>query len=187
VTRVGPAPLVAKAGGGIWNNDSIRRMERASIWAWVESCREELSAGRVLDYGCGLSPYRALVAGEYVGFDRKTFPGNVTHADIGPINPLRAFGSWDAILCTQVIQFMTSPAGFAAGCREALRPGGHLVLTVPTCWPELEPGDLHRFTRAGLHRLLYEARFTVLRLEPRAEIKLGGFALPLGYGVLACT
>src|SRR4029077_15678012 len=47
---------------------------------------------------------------------------------------------------------------------------GHLVMTYPTHWPEVEPEALHAFTRAGRERLLVEAGFTIVRHERRGTL-----------------
>lgn len=172
-------------GSGV-DAHSVRVVERASIREFVESCRDLLARGRVLDYGCGNNPYRDLVGGEYVGFDRESFPANVSGADVGPAHdPLFEGGSWDAILCTQVIQYMPSPGIFVECLEEALVDGGWLVLTGPTAWAEVEPDDLHRFTLNGITRLLEASRFVVERAERRAVISMGGFDVSLGYGIVA--
>ncbi len=168
-----------------WNHSSIRDVERASIRAFVESCSEDL-IGCVLDYGCGKQPYRDIVegaGGDYWPYDRLRFPASVTEEDWGVGDPLTS--KWDAILCNQVMQFIPDVLGLLERFRAALLPGGVLVMTYATNWDEVEPADLHRFTSSGMTSLLSDARFTVLRHERRAEVLLGGFRFPLGYGVLA--
>lgn len=165
--------------------DSLLDLERSSIHSFVESCAEQL-AGRVLDVGCGLQPYRSIVeqaGGEYVGYDRVSFPANVSGADVGG-HPLEG-ALYDALLCTQVLQYAPDPFDFLAGCHFALRKGGHLVITGPTCWPERESEDLFRFTQAGIGTLLRCAGFEIVRLEPRAGVSVApGFDLSLGWGAV---
>ncbi len=171
--------------------DSIVKLERDSIEAFVLSCRDAYR-GRVLDYGAGLQPYRLIVldhidlAGEYVAHDRAAYPANVSVDDLGPPSPLEEPQTWDAILCTQSIQYWPDPYEVLCDMREALREGGHLVLTGPTNWRELEADELWRFTIAGIRYMLVEAGFEVLRLERRAVVEFApGFEMSLGYGCLA--
>lgn len=167
------------------NGDTIRGIERDSIRAFVSSCSEHLG-GHVLDFGAGKQPYRDLVPGDYVAFDRVAFPATVATEDAGANDhPLRQ--NWDAILCTQVIQYVRDPDELIYDFFDALTQfAGHLILTGPTNWPEVEPEDLHRFTRAGIRNVLEEAGFEVLRCESRLAIDdHSGFELSLGYGVLA--
>lgn len=177
-----------------WNNDTIRELERNSIRAFVESCSEHLT-GRVLDYGCGLSPYKEIVeeaGGEYVGFDREDFPANVSRSDVGEYT-----FPYQTVLCTQVVQYLPAASMLRllsvwaidlASTRYADGPvlGGHLILTGPTTWPLVEPEDLCRFTPAGARALCEEAGFAVERCEPRGELALdGGLVLWLGWGIVA--
>lgn len=164
---------------------SIRQLEQTSIREFVESCAD-LFTGIVLDYGAGRMPYASIVeaaGGEYVAWDREGLPGNVSGEDFGPDLPP---GNLTAILCTQVIQYVPDPAETFLKMRYALLDrSGVLVMTGPTCWPEVEREDLHRFTQAGIRWLLMEAGFMVERLEERAGVEVGGFRFPLGWGVVA--
>jgi SAM-dependent methyltransferase len=167
-----------------WNTHTIRELERASIRSFVERNRQYLK-GRVLDFGCGRpgtcavpQPYRDLVEGEYLGYDL---------GDRIPVPP------FDAILCTQVVQYMEDVpellryfhAVLTRFGQDDLSPSGHLVLTYPTNWDEVESFDLWRFTKTGMEMLLKTAGFKIVTHERRAEIDLGGFKFPLGYGVVA--
>jgi SAM-dependent methyltransferase len=162
-----------------WSGHTIRELERASIREFMERSREFLK-GRVLDFGAGKpgtcqtpQPYRDLVEGEYVPFDKD---------DDLPIPYSEAF---EAVICTQVVQYLPDPERMLTVMRKYLKPGGHLLLTYPTNWDEVEISDLWRFTKTGMERLLRKAGFQILRHERRASINLGGFRFPLGYGVVA--
>ncbi len=189
----------------------LRTIERESIRDFIEQAGiDGYLAGRVLDYGCGKQPYRSLVesfGAEYVGFDRAEFPANVSGADCGPEEVGR--GMWDVILCTQVVQYVPIEQDTDSGDGlqgmlswwdallehynmeddppRAVQKRGHLILTYPTNWPEVEKEDLHRFTKAGMERLLTEAGFEIVRHERRAEVPMAvtGELFALGYGVIA--
>lgn len=170
-----------------YSNDTIRQMEKDSIWGFVEDTRD-LMRGRTLDYGCGLQPYRTLVELEpwptdYTPYDRMENPGSVVKTDVGPDHPLSMI--WDTIICNQVVQYVPDVQGLLGLMKWSLNPGGYLLMTYPTTWAEVEPEDLHRFTRSGMQRMLSEAGFFVERHEQRGAIDLGGFRLALGYGVAA--
>jgi trans-aconitate methyltransferase len=68
---------------------------------------------------------------------------------------------------------------------ELLRPNGALVMTFPTNWDEVEETDLHRFTANGMRLMLIEAGFSVVKMERRAQVQIGNFRFPLGYGCVA--
>lgn len=166
----------------------LRERERDSIRAFVQSAADEgYLSGRVLDYGCGLAPYREIVegVGEWEGHDLACYPANVSEVDVMPAG---TWGLFDAVLCTQVLQYVPDVS------RELYRlwtlvydRKGHVVISYPTHWPEVEPEDLRRFTKAGMERLLIKAGFEVVRHEPRhvAAVTLSGEELVAGYGVIA--
>jgi SAM-dependent methyltransferase len=155
----------------------IREIEVDSLRKFVEAQRRYLR-GRVLDFGAGKpgtcrqpQPYRDLIEGEYVPYD------------LGDQEPA---GPFDAILCTQVIQYLDEPLWQLGWFRAALRRGGYLVMTWPTNWDEVEESDRWRFTKSGMQRLFDCAGgWRVLVCERRAEVKVGAFTFPLGYGVAA--
>ncbi len=167
------------------NGDEIRQLERASIRAFVEASAE-LFSGTVLDYGCGLQPYRDVVevaGGLYIAYDRVGYPANVSGENIGQDDPLAS--RYQAVLCTQVIQYWPEPYETLLALCAALYDGGHLVITGPTNWPEVEGDDLFRYTQAGVEKLLRWAGFDIVRLEQRATVEVGpGFTLSLGWGAV---
>jgi len=159
-----------------WNAVTIRDLEPASIREYVANNTGRLR-GRVLDFGAGKpgtcwqpEPYRDLVPGEYFPFD------------LGDEFPA---GSFDAVLMTQVIQYLPDPRETLGQLWSVLEDGGALVMTGPTNWAEVEVTDLWRFTRAGIRRLLETSGFCVLDLRQRAEVEIGGFVMSLGWGVVA--
>jgi Methyltransferase domain len=168
-------------------SDSLTRIENTSIRAFVQSAADEgYLSGRVLDYGCGKQPYRDIVqaaGGEYEPFDRAHFPGNTSGEDV--LGYLVAPAYWNALLNTQVLQYVYDVPATLRKFHLLLADNGHLVLTYPTNWPEVEEVDLHRFTKAGMERLLAGAGFSILRHERRATVHAEGYEWALGYGVVA--
>jgi SAM-dependent methyltransferase len=159
-----------------WNHHSIRELELESIFEFVSAASPALH-GRVLDFGAGKpgtcripQPYRHLIIGTYCPYD------------LGDPFPT---GQFDAILCTQVLQYIKDVPRQIREFAVLLRDGGHLVMTYPTNWDEVEDSDLWRFTKAGVEQLLGDAGFKILKHHRRAQISLGGFNFPLGYGVIA--
>lgn len=138
----------------------------------LSSCR-----GRVLDVGAGESPWRDLLpAGvEYVGVDADSScefgmrrqPG-VTYYD-GNRLPYED-GSFDYVLCTEVLEHVSDPMAFLCDLKRVLRQGGTLILTVP--WSARLhhlPHDYSRFTRFGLASLFETAGFTGVSIEERGN------------------
>lgn len=178
---------------------NLRDYERETIRRFVQSVADEgFFRGQVLDYGSGKEPYRGIVeaaGAEYVPYDRATFGGAVNGTDVGekPLHP-------DVVLCTQVIQYVHFPQDTVREWKALLRESnhGHLVLSWPTNWPEVEDADLWRFTKAGMRRMLEAAGFEILSCERRGvvydpqfewgsakRLRATGEEFALGYGVVA--
>ncbi len=176
---------------------TLRELEAASIRSFVESCSEHFT-GRVLDYGCGKSPYRDIVeaaGGEYVGYDRVEFPANVSGGNVGPGEDdiFLPHVGWDAVLLLQVVQYLPMDRYSGDGglqtilgrLNDAMTFEGVLVTTWPLTWPLVEGADLHRFTAIGMTRLLADSGFTIERLDSRGEFKCMGETFYTGFGAVA--
>jgi SAM-dependent methyltransferase len=136
------------------------------------------SFDRLLDYGCGGSPYRELfnaknyIRADYVDSDNLdyaiTSEGKIDMPD----------NSCDAVLSTQVLEHVFSPRQYLSEAFRVLRPGGKLILTTPGIWEDHGcPYDFRRWTYDGLRRELEDVGFTVSRTArlttgPRAIIFL---------------
>lgn len=166
---------------------SLRDIERESIRSFVaQAASEGYLSGRVLDYGCGKQPYREIIEGvgsHYIPYDDPRHPGVVDTyvgdwSETDPIN---------AILCTQVTQFVPDVPDLLSRFFQMLSDSGCLVMSYVTNWAEVEPGDLHRHTRAGMERLLTNAEFRIIQHAPReiVAVTLDGENLYAGYGVVA--
>lgn len=168
-------------------HEELAALEAETIRAFVQSAADDgYLSGRVLDYGCGKQPYRGIVeaaGGVYLGYDSPQYGGSVVtkevdHCEVGRFD-------WQAILCTQVLQYVHHVPVMLRGFKTDLeQEHGHLVLTYPTTWPEIRD-DLWRFTKIGMERLLDDAGFTLVSHSRRAVIPHQGFELALGYGVIA--
>lgn len=126
--------------------------------------------GRVLDVGCGRKPYRHLVpAEEYLGVDIDTpVTRELAAADVYYDGRRLPFtdASFDAVICSQVLEHVFTPGDFLAEIRRVLRPGGRLLLTTPFAWDEHEqPHDFARYSSFGLRALLAQAGFEVVGLH----------------------
>lgn len=160
----------------------IRTIEKPSIEVFVQDAADcDYLSGRVLDYGCGEQPYRYLIErsifNAYIGFD----PAVPDYSD-----DWRPKGPFDAILCTQVIQYLEYPQDVLREFKQSLRNGGHLVITGPTSWPIVEANDYWRFTPNGAVRLLERCGFSISITSRRGDFAFGNDnRWCLGWGIVA--
>jgi SAM-dependent methyltransferase len=114
--------------------------------------------GRLLDLGCGSSPYLYLPSPAVEtrwGYDLRSSPQGRSADVIGDVQSL-AFGDqlFDAVLCTEVVEHVPRPDEVFSEIRRVLRPGGCLVLTAPFLFGlHEEPRDFNRYTKHMLWRL----------------------------------
>jgi SAM-dependent methyltransferase len=167
------SPLLASVSPALRNFTEEFSLERRSILEFVVAFANELEPGaRVLDAGAGDAPYRELFDRcEYVTTDWSgSVHAGAKSADIvASLDRLPvAEGSFDAVLCTQVLEHVDDPLGALVELRRVLRPGGRLGLTVPLVWPlHEEPFDFFRYTPYSLESLLTRAGFTALEVGAR--------------------
>jgi len=134
---------------------------------WMSERALPVARGRLLDYGCGGQPYRALfepVVDQYIAADVTIYRDKKVDVLLAPNQhvPLPDC-SFDVILATQTLEHVPTPAFYVAECARLLRAGGTLILTAPMQWRHHEvPYDYFRFTRFGIERLLKDHGFEVM-------------------------
>jgi SAM-dependent methyltransferase len=148
---------------------------------WVKRIAKTVPAGsRVLDIGAGPCPYRRFFDHcEYKSQDFAQLDETQLEAGYGEIDYVGDIAaipvpdrSFDAILCTEVLEHVPDPVGAIREMARILRPGGQLILTAPL------GSGLHQqpyhfyggFTPFWYRRFLGEAGFEQIAIEPN-----GGF------------
>jgi SAM-dependent methyltransferase len=153
---------------------------------WVATQARTLPAGsRVIDVGAGPCKYRSLF--QHCVYTAQDFGGHrATHVGViaeewsyGAIDlvcdasamPV-ADGSFDAVLCTEVLEHVPEPAKVVRELGRILRPGGRLMLTAPLgSGLHQEPDHYYGgFTPFWYERFLAEAGFENIVAQPN-----GGF------------
>ncbi len=133
---------------------------REPLARWLEAEAREAGRGvRVLDVGCGVKPYYpffAANAAAYVGVD---VPGNPVADLEGFVEALPvADGSFDVVLCVQVLEHCQDPVAAVRELRRVTAPGGRVLASTHGVYPfHPSPVDFWRWTRTGLERLFSEA------------------------------
>ena len=135
--------------------------------------------GPMLDVGCGMKPYRSLfakTATPHWGIDYPTTIGGSygksTAADVWGTSLDLPFadGSFESVLCTQVLEHVPDPAKTISEIARVLRPGGIVILTAPMTWPTHEvPHDYYRYTEFGLAALFARVGLKVTYTECRGS------------------
>jgi SAM-dependent methyltransferase len=111
----------------------------------------------VLDIGGRIQPYRPLIQRReraYMAVDLRRTP----LVNVMARGERLPFGdaSFDLAISTQVLEYIPEPAVFIAEIYRVLKPGGSLLLSVPSVCPSDAEEDSWRFLRAGLRRLLVQ-------------------------------
>ncbi len=132
---------------------------RAPLVRWLREQAAEAYASlgryRVLDVGCGQKPYEPIFApyaATYVGVD----PVDNPRAELkGFVEDLPVEdGSFDVVLCNQVLEHSDDPAKAVSELRRVTAHGGRVLLSthgVMAYHPS--PTDYWRWTHAGLEKL----------------------------------
>ena len=180
-------------------------MHRHFMPPLLELCGARLKPGaRVLDVGCGngytIGQFTALGC-EAVGIDlseqgiahaRATYPQ--ARFELLPAND-RLLGElrcepFDLVVSTEVVEHLYAPRPYVAGCYQALKPGGRLVISTPYhgylknltlaigglfdshADPLWDGGHIKLWSRRTLSRLLTEAGFTNLQFRGAGRLPL---------------
>ena len=151
---------------------------------------DRLPVRRYLEIGCGFGfslDYAQRARGWSVcGYDpgllaqagRPALGLDIRSAYFSADTPLDE-GTWDAVLCSEVLEHVHDPHAFLAMVRRALAPGGVLVLTTPNAAgiaPDTDLGALLPLLSAGFHTLLFSADALrgALRRAGFAHVRVGG-------------
>ena len=169
-----------------------------AIRAWlrydvVSRIIDRLQPASVLEIGCGQGAFGARLAGrvDYVGVEPDTASYEVAASRIEPrggkvINGLHTAvepgSTFDAICAFEVLEHIEDDRGALASWIPFIKPGGHLIMSVPAFQERFGPMDKHaghfmRYSPDELGGRLTEAGLDV------DEITVYGW--PLGYALEA--
>jgi|694.fasta_scaffold128048_2 SAM-dependent methyltransferase len=134
---------------------------------------------RILDFGCGGSPYRGLFACEvYHRADFVKVAGIDFTVSEDSLVPEAPSSDYDLVLSTQVLEHLSSPTNYLQESMRVLKPGGSLVISTHGTFPEHGvPYDYQRWTSDGLSRLVGQTGFENIQIfkmstGPRAVMQL---------------
>jgi SAM-dependent methyltransferase len=134
---------------------------------------------KILDFGCGGSPYQSLFPCEsYHRADFVKVAGIDFMVSEDSLVPDAQSEAYDLVLSTQVLEHLSSPTNYLQESARLLKPGGTLVLTTHGTFPEHGvPYDYLRWTSDGLRRLVAQTGFEDIQIfkmttGPRAVMQL---------------
>lgn len=143
----------------------------------------EYAHGTILDIGCGMRPYEAILrenSTNYIGIDLPVFP-YLSRQDItGDAVHLPFKGNtFNTVLAFELMEHLQSPTSFLEEVARVLKNGGALILSVPFMEPlHEEPRDFYRFTPYSLQVLLERQGFSIKYIRARGNwwsVVIGSF------------
>lgn len=162
-----------------------RRIEidNTTLLDFVGRMAASVPAGaRVLDAGAGEGRYRSDFAHtRYVGVDLAVGDAGWDYHALDALGSLIELpfrnGTFDAVMCAQVLEHVPEPRRVLQEIARVLKPGGRLFLTAPQSWHQHQkPHDYYRYTSFGLRYLFEQAGLQVQSLQP-----MGGYFWYLSF------
>ena len=149
-------------------------LEVGTVYRDLKKALKE-AAGKVLEVGCGLQPYRHLLPRqtEYYALD---WEGSDVFFASGAKDALYYDGTqfpfedgiFNLVFHTEVLEHVYHLGSFLSECHRVLATGGRMLFTVPfAARNHYIPHDYWRLTPASITRLLQEAHFTDIVVVPR--------------------
>lgn len=160
------------------NEDFSNRSKLSDVGRWfvnnfVKQVAVEVPRGSlILDAGAGECVYKKHFSHcDYKAVDLAVGEQLWNYQNLDYIAPLDKLPidneSFDAVLCTQVLEHLERPRESVQEFHRVLKKGGKLYLTAPMAHTEHQtPYDFFRYTSFGLRSILTEAGFKQFSIEP---------------------
>lgn len=137
---------------------------------------------KTLDIGCGSAVYGDFFPNR-ITVDIEARPGVKVDivADAHDLSMIES-GSFDVVLCTEVLEHLHTPEKAMAELLRVLKPGGLLLLSTRFIFPLHDaPGDYFRFTKYGLRHLFREFEIVEFREEANTMETLAVLYQRIGF------
>lgn len=156
--------------GGAARNDAITRRDRFVNEHLAGLPDEAL----VVNVGCGVvRRFEPECSARYLATDLRVLP-NVDFASDASALPI-ADRSVDTVLSLELLEHVLRPHAVVAELGRILKPGGTVIVSVPSTVPRHDDHDFWRFTAEGLNQLCSD-------VFPNGEVEVfGGTFEALGY------
>lgn len=141
-----------------------------------EAARKIPKNSLVLDAGAGQGRFKSdFDHTKYIGIDLAVGDETWDYSNLDAISNLTQLpfkdNSFDAALCTQVLEHVPEPQIVIHELARVLSPGGQLYLSAPQSWCQHQkPHDFFRYTSFGLRYLFLKAGLQVEEIRP-----MGGY------------
>ena len=175
------------------NEDFTTRGKFQDLGRWyvtkyVQEVAKSLpSKSSILDAGAGEGAYKKYFENcEYKAIDLGVGESKWNYANLDYIAPLDKMPieshTFDAVLCTQVLEHLEWPRESVREMFRVLKPGGRLFITVPMAQGEHQtPYDFFRYTSFGLRSICQDAGFSEVSVKP-----FGGLWVRWAYEIPNC-
>lgn len=161
-------------------------------WDVVGRALDTLAPQSVLEFGCGQGAAGARIAARtsrYVGVELDPESAAVATHRIEPLGGTVLVGDdtavpegseFDLVCAFEVLEHIEDDAGALASWRRFIRPGGHLLLSVPAHPERFGPtdelvGHFRRYAERDLRQLLEKCGF--------GDVRTSFYGWPIGYAV----
>lgn len=178
------------------NEDFSKRYKIQDIARWyvnnfIKEIGKSLPPGSsILDAGAGECVYRKEFAHcDYKAIDLAVGEDQWNYSNLDYIAPLHDMpvedNTFDAILCTQVLEHLEWPRESVKEMYRVLKPGGKLYITVPMAQNEHQtPYDFFRYTSYGLKSICNHAGFHKVSIFPFGGLWVRwAYELPRGLSI----
>jgi SAM-dependent methyltransferase len=124
--------------------------------------------GRMMDFGCGLKPYRSMLdVDEYIGVDYQAEGETYEQSAVDVFYDGRSLpfpdGHFDSIFSSEVFEHIFNLSEILPELHRVLKPGGKILITCPFAFGEHEiPSDFARYTSFAMQHMLTSQGFRIL-------------------------
>lgn len=135
----------------------------------IKDAIDNYAKGKLLDLGCGNKPYKEWYGHKTtssIGCDAIQSTENVVDNICLASELPYENNTFDSILSTQVLEHVFEQQQMINESFRVLKPGGHIILTVPFVW-ELheEPYDFFRITKHGLKQMFENSGYEITYIK----------------------
>ena len=141
---------------------------RHNLFKYIKKLSTKFIDGKLLDFGCGSKPYKALFkVDEYIGLDTYNSGHLHKNENIDVLYDGKKIpfddNSFDHIFSSEVLEHVFDINVVMTELNRVLKINGKILITIPFAWGEHEqPYDFARYTSFGLKSILEQNGFEIV-------------------------